>query len=99
MCPECDERFATIQEWKEHMETIHQRTLTSPFHDYDVRALVKLRRLPISGDTLYKCEHCGKAFGWRKYLRQHIREEHPGTHSFILYLFLLIQKNANFSVT
>ena len=53
-CPECQTNFDTLQDWREHMEKIHQ------------------------SETLYKCEQCGKAFGWKKFLRQHIRQEHVG---------------------
>ena len=53
-CPECQTSFDDLQEWREHMEVVHQ------------------------SETLYKCEQCGKAFGWKKFLRQHIRQEHIG---------------------
>lgn len=26
---------------------------------------------------MYKCDHCERVFVWKKYLRQHIRQEHP----------------------
>lgn len=30
---------------------------------------------------MYACEQCGKVFGWKKYLRQHIRQEHAASGS------------------
>ncbi|KAM3184436.1 hypothetical protein ACTXT7_008365 [Hymenolepis weldensis] len=79
LCYFCDTSFPSAELTQQHIQSHHLTLLVGRSTGLlnSIRGSLNADWLFRLRDTMYKCDHCERVFVWKKYLRQHIRQEHP----------------------